>query len=130
MKLISVHFRVKRKQKGEKMYFLISLALSVIAVFVAGNILPGVKVDGWTTALIVAIVLGIVNAFLRPILLILTLPINILTLGLFTLVIIAALVMLVSSIVPGFYVDGFWWAMAFGLVLAVINGFLQAFLDV
>lgn len=107
------------------MIFLISLILSTIAVFVTAHILPGVKLEGWTTALIVAIVLGVVNAFIRPILLILTLPLNILTLGLFTLVIIALCVMLVSAIVPGFHVDGFWWAMAFGVVLAIISSFLQ-----
>lgn len=111
------------------MYILLSLILSTIAVFVTANILPGVKIDGWTTALIVAIVMGVVNAFIRPLLLILTLPINILTLGLFTFVIIALLVMLVSAIVPGFHVAGFWWAMAFGLVLAIISGFLNSLID-
>jgi putative membrane protein len=104
------------------MGFLVSLALSTVAVFVTAYILPGVKLDGWTTALVVAIVLGLINAFIRPVLLLLTLPINILTLGLFTLVIMALCVMLASAIVPGFKVDGFWWAMAFGVVLAVIGG--------
>lgn len=105
---------------------LLTLVISTIAVFVTANILPGVRIEGWTTALIVAIVLGIVNAFIRPLLFILTLPINILTLGLFTFVIIGLLVMLVSAIVPGFHVDGFWWALAFALVLAIINGFLDS----
>lgn len=105
---------------------LLTLLISTIAVFVTANILPGVRIEGWTTALVVAIVLGIVNAFIRPLIFILTLPINILTLGLFTFVIIGLLVMLVSSIVPGFYVDGFWWALAFALVLAIINGFLDS----
>lgn len=107
-------------------YGLLVLVLSTIAVFVTANILPGTRVDGWGTALIVAVVLAIVNAFIRPLLLLLTLPINILTLGLFTFVIIACMVMLVSAIVPGFHVDGFWWAMAFGIVLALINGFLTS----
>lgn len=106
------------------MEFLISLALSTVAVFVTAYILPGVKIDGWTTALIVAIVLGLVNAFIRPLLLLLTLPLTVLTLGLFSLVIVALCVMLVSAIVPGFTVDGFWWAMAFGIILALINSFL------
>lgn len=109
------------------MAFLMSLLLSTIAVFVTAYILPGVKVEGWTTALILAIVLGIINAFIRPILLLLTLPINILTLGLFTFVIIALCVMLASYIVPGFQVDGFWWAMAFGVVLAIINSFINPY---
>lgn len=109
------------------MFILISLLLSTLAVFVTAHILPGVRLEGWTSALIVAIVLGIINAFIRPLLLLLTLPINILTLGLFTFVIIALCVMLASAIAPGFYVDGFWWAMAFGVVLAIINGFLNPF---
>lgn len=107
------------------MTFLLSLILGTIAVFVTAYILPGVKIEGWTTALILAIVLGIINAIIRPILLILTLPINILTLGLFTFVVIALCVMLASAIVPGFHVDGFWWAMAFGVVLAIVNSFIN-----
>jgi putative membrane protein len=107
------------------MHFLLSLVLGTIAVFATAYILPGVHLDGWTTALILAIVLGIINAIIRPILLILTLPINILTLGLFTFVVIALCVMLASAIVPGFHVDGFWWAMAFGVVLAIVNAFLR-----
>lgn len=109
------------------MYFLISLILSSIAVFVAANILPGVHIDGFGTAIIVAIVLGIINAIIRPILLILTLPITILTLGLFSLVIIAFCVMLTSWIVPGFHVDGWLWALVFAIVLAIINAFIGAF---
>jgi putative membrane protein len=106
---------------------LISLVLSTIAVFITAYILPGVKLDGWTSALIVAVVLGLINAVIRPLLLILTLPINILTLGLFTFVIIAGCVMLASAFVPGFHVDGFLWAMAFGIILAIINSFLRLF---
>ena len=109
------------------MPFLISLIFGTIAVFVTAYILPGVNVEGWTTALILSIVLGLINAILRPILLLLTLPINILTLGLFTFVVIALCVMLASAIVPGFQVDGFWWAMAFGVVLAIINGFINPY---
>jgi putative membrane protein len=109
------------------MNILISLILSTVAVFVTAHILPGIKVDGWGTALVVAIILGLINTFIRPLLLILTLPINILTLGLFTLVIIALCVMLAGAIVPGFQVDGFWWAMAFGVVLGLINSLLNPF---
>lgn len=106
------------------MGIIISLILNTVAVFVTASILPGIRLDGWTTALLVAVVLGVINAFIRPILLILTLPINILTLGLFTFVIMGLLVLLASAIVPGFYVSGFWWAVAFAIILAVINSFL------
>jgi putative membrane protein len=95
-----------------------------LAVFVTGKVLPGVTIDGFGTAVAVAIVLGLVNAILRPLLLILTLPINILTLGLFTFVIIGGLVMMTSSLVPGFHVASFWWALAFAFVLSLVNSFL------
>ena len=105
---------------------LITLLLSSIAVWVTAQILPGVKLEGYPTALVVAIVLGVVNAFIRPLLLILTLPINILTLGLFTLVIMGFCAWLVSLVVPGFEFASFWWAIGFALVFAIINSFLNA----
>lgn len=108
---------------------LVSLALSTIAVFVTAHILPGVQVEGWGTALVVAIILKFINAFIRPILLILTLPINILTMGLFTFVIMAFCIILTTFIVPGFVVDGFWWAVAFALMLMLINAFLMSFTE-
>lgn len=109
------------------MEIIISLILSTIAVFVTAYLLPGVHLSGWGAALVLAVVLGVINAFIRPILLILTLPINILTLGLFTLVIIALCVLLASMVVPGFHVDSFWWAMAFGVVLALISAVIHSF---
>lgn len=109
------------------MQILLSLILSTIAVFVAANILPGVHIDGMGTALIVAVVLGLINAFIRPVLLILTLPITVLTLGLFSLVVIAFCVMMVTWIVPGFHIDGWLWALVFAVVLAIINSFIGAF---
>ncbi len=108
------------------MKILINLLVSGLAVFVAAYVLPGVKVDSFLTAVVVAIGLGIVNAILKPILVILTLPISLVTLGLFTLVINAALVLLVAAIVPGFTVSSFWWALAFSLVVSVVSWFLQS----
>ncbi len=91
-----------------------------VAVIVAAYILPGVALSGFGAALLAALVLGLLNALIKPLLLILTLPVNILTLGLFTLVINAAIIMMVSALVPGFKVQGFWQAMVFSIVLAVI----------
>ena len=108
------------------MGIIINLLLSGLAVVIAAYVLPGIKVDGYFTAIVVAVVLGIVNAVLKPILLALTLPINMLTLGFFTFVVNALLVMLVASIVPGFMVDGFAWALAFSLVLYLVNYFLHS----
>lgn len=104
----------------------VNLLVSGLAVFVSAYVLPGVHVDSFVTATIVAVVLGIVNAVLKPILLLLTLPINILTLGLFTFVINAVLVLLVSAVVPGFTVASFWWALGFSLVLSIVNSFLHS----
>ena len=109
------------------MNILINLIISAIVVFSAAYILPGVTVSSFSTALVAAIVLGVINAILKPVILILTLPVNILTLGLFTFVINAFLILIATKIVPGFSVDGFLWALILSLVLAVINGFLHNF---
>lgn len=104
---------------------LISILINVIAVFVTGYILPGIQIDSFLTGIAVAVVLGIANAILRPILFVLTLPLNILTLGLFSFVIMGLMVYLASAIVPGFYVANFWWAIAFAVIVALINSFLS-----
>jgi putative membrane protein len=109
----------------KSMGILINWLLSALVILSAAYVLPGVKIEGFFTALVVALILGVVNAVLKPILVILTLPINILTLGLFTLVINALLIMLTSSLVPGFRVESFWWALLFGILLSVINAFLD-----
>jgi putative membrane protein len=94
--------------------------ISALAIGIAAYIIPGVDVTP-VGALIAAIVLGALNLIIRPLLLILTLPITIVTLGLFSLVINALLVLLAAVIVPGFGVSGFWAALLFAIVLAVIN---------
>jgi len=103
------------------MGLLLKILVNGLAVFFTAWILPGVLITDYTTAVIVGILLAIVNTFLRPILLILTLPINILTLGLFTFVINAILVLLVDSFVGGFKVDTWLWALLFSIILAVVN---------
>jgi putative membrane protein len=107
------------------MNVLIKPLFSGLAVLVAAYILPGIKVEDYFIAIIVAVVLGIVNAIIKPIILILTLPINILTLGLFTLIINGLLVLLVSNLVPGFHVASIWWAIAFSLVVSIVSSFLN-----
>jgi putative membrane protein len=92
-----------------------------VAVFITAYLLPGVRLSGFFAALVTALVLGLINTFIKPLLLLLTLPINILTLGLFTFIINALLIMLTSAIVPGFVVTGFGWALLFSLVLSIIN---------
>lgn len=107
------------------MKILINWLLSALAIIAAAYLLQGVHVANFVTALVVALVLGIINAVLKPILVILTLPINVLTLGLFTLVINALLVLLASALVSGFVISSFWWALLFSLVLSLINAALH-----
>ena len=103
------------------MGILINWILSALTILLTSQIVPGFKIDTFTTALLVAFVLGIVNAVIKPIIVILTLPINIITLGLFTFVINAALLMLVDRIVPGFKVEGFTPALIAAFILWIIN---------
>lgn len=103
------------------MTVVINLVLAALAVLISAYVIPGVHVDGFFAALVVAVVLALINAFIRPIVTILTLPINVLTLGLFSLVITAVLVMLASVIVPGFEVLGFVPALLFGILLSLVN---------
>jgi putative membrane protein len=94
--------------------------IATIAIAIASRLVPGVSVDA-SSALIAAVVLGALNLFIRPILFVLTLPITILTLGLFSFVINAILVMVASYLVPGFHVASFWSAFLFAFVLSVVN---------
>lgn len=106
------------------MGILVNWLISALVILGIAYVLPGIHVTDFTTALVAALVIGIINAFLKPVLVILTLPINLLTLGLFTLVINALLVLLVDKIVPGFKVDGFFWALIFSIVLSFVNSFV------
>ncbi len=111
------------------MKLLIKLIVPTISVLVAGYIIPGVSINGWFTALVVAIVLGALNVFIKPLIMILTLPINVVTLGLFTFFVNAGLVYLTSYIVPGFDLASLWTALFFGIAMSLINSFLSMFLD-
>jgi putative membrane protein len=111
------------------MKIIIRWILSALAVIITAYLLPkeAIFIESFFVALVVAVVLGFLNSIIRPILVILTLPIQILTLGLFTLIINAALVMLTSSIVSGFYVKSFWWALLFSLVLSLVGAIINHF---
>lgn len=109
------------------MSILVNWLISTLVLIAVAYLLPGIHIDNFLAALAAAIVLGVVNAILKPLLLILTLPINIVTLGLFTLVINAVLLMFTSLIVPGFRIDNFWWAIVLGLALSVVNSLLHHF---
>lgn len=111
------------------MNLLIRLLISTLAIVAGAYLVTGVSVDSWTTAFVVAIVLGLLNTFLKPVLQILALPITILTLGLFYFVINIFIIYLASYFVSGFHVDGFISALIFGLVVSVVSAVLGMFLD-
>jgi len=103
------------------MNVIIKFLLSGIAVLLTAYILPGVHVEHYGYALLVAALISVANVIVKPILVILTIPITVLTLGLFLLVINAVIILLVDYFIPGFNVDGFWWALAFSLILSIFN---------
>ncbi len=107
---------------------LIKFLSLVFSILLSAYLLPGVTVSLWA-AIWVAILLGIINITLKPFLIFITLPINILTLGLFTFIINAFLILLLSSIVKGFDVAGFGWAILFGILMSVVNYFLNKIID-
>ncbi|SKC13778.1 phage holin family protein [Dyadobacter psychrophilus] len=111
------------------MRLIIRLLISTLAILIAANLIPGVVVASTTTAIIVAIVLGILNTFLKPVLQILALPITIMTLGLFYFVVNVFIIYIATYLVSGFSIDGFIPALLFGLVVSIISGILGMFLD-
>jgi len=107
---------------------LLTFIISALAIAITAYLLPGIQIDSYITVGITALVLGLINGFIKPVLTLLTLPINILTLGLFSLVINALLILLASEIVPGFEVSSFWWALIFSIVLSIITSALGSIL--
>ena len=108
------------------MKFLAQLIVSALAVIIASMILPGVHVDNALTAIIVAAVLAFLNAIVKPVLVILTIPITIFTMGFFLLVINALIILLAAKIVDGFHVNGFWIALLFSLLLTLVTGVFES----
>ncbi|HEV3087641.1 MAG TPA: phage holin family protein [Candidatus Elarobacter sp.] len=109
------------------MGFLIRLVVNAVALIAVAYIVPGIHISGFGAALIAALILGIVNAILRPILIILSLPLEIVTLGLFTLVINALLFWLVGALHVGLTVDGFWPAFWGALVMSIVSWVISLF---
>lgn len=104
------------------MKVIIKLIIGAFAVILGAYLIPGIEVSGFLTALIVAIILALINTIIRPILVFFTIPITIITFGLFLLVINAAMVKLAGILIPGFIVDGFWAALLLSLILSIFNG--------
>ena len=107
------------------MNIILKWIITTIAILISAYFISGIVVAGAWTALWLALFLGVINVILKPILIVLTLPINILTLGLFTFVINAGLILLAGSVIKGFAVAGFWPALFFSVVLSVISYLLH-----
>ncbi|HRP56756.1 phage holin family protein [Agriterribacter sp.] len=106
------------------MTFIIRLLVTAAVAYGLAYLLKGIHIDSYWTALVFALVLAIVNLIIRPLLIILTIPLTIITLGLFLLVINALMVLLASKVVDGITIDGFWWALLFGLLLSIVSSLL------
>ena len=110
------------------MKLLLRLLLNAIAVFILAHVLNGVAVDGYGTAVIVALVLAILNLFVKPILIILTLPVTILTLGLFLFVVNGLIILLADKFIDGFSVSSIWIAILFSVLLSILQWILHSLL--
>ena len=104
------------------------VVVSSIAVLITAYLLPHVNVVSWQAAVMLAILLSFLNAFIKPILIVLTLPVTIISLGLFLLVINAGIILIADYLLDEFRVDGFFWALIFSLILSVINSALEGIL--
>ncbi|MCG2589136.1 phage holin family protein [Rhodohalobacter sulfatireducens] len=100
------------------------LIINSIVVFIGAYLLEGVKIKSFWTAIGVAIVLGLINMFIKPLIVLLTLPLTILTLGLFVLVINAWILMIIDKLIDGLTIKGFWWAVLYSIIISVLNSFM------
>lgn len=111
------------------MTFLLRILLTAVVVVFLANFLPGVSVTGYVTAIVVALVLALLNLIVKPILVLFTLPVTIITFGLFLIVINAIIILLVDAFVSGFNVSGFWIAVLFSILLSVIQSLFFSIAD-
>jgi putative membrane protein len=116
----------KSSDNGGFMYFIIRLSINMVAILIIAYLLPKViGVDSWLAALVAAFLLGVVNTFIRPLLILLTLPLTVVTFGVFLLVINGLLLWLVSAVVRGFHVNGFWGAVIGSILISVVSWILS-----
>jgi putative membrane protein len=111
------------------MNFIIRLLITAAVAYGLSMVLSGVHIPDFKDALIFALVLALLNMFIKPLLVILTLPISIVTLGLFLFVINALIILLADKLMDGITIDGFWWALLFSLILSVVSSFAASLLD-
>lgn len=111
------------------MKVILRILLSAVAVLFLAEILPGIDVDSYATAIFVAIILSLLNFIVRPLLIILTLPVTVLTLGLFLLIINALIILIADSLIDGFTVANIWWALLFSLLLSFLQSVFNSLIN-
>ncbi len=111
------------------MNFLVRILISALVAFALAYVLNGIHVDSFWTALVFALVLAVLNILVKPILIILTLPLTLITLGLFLFVVNTLVVLLASRLIDGFSIDNFWWGLLFSLLLSLISSIITKKVD-
>jgi putative membrane protein len=111
------------------MRFILNLLINALIIIVLSYVLPGVETSGFVAALVVAFVVAILNFLVRPILVILTLPVTIITLGLFLIVINAIILLIADWFVPGFDIDGLGWAILFSILLSIARAITEKLIE-
>jgi len=115
--------------KHKNMNYILKIILSAVAVFLLANLLPGISIENYLVAILVAIVLGFLNTLVKPLLILFTIPLTILTLGLFLLVINAAIILLAGYFIDGFQVSGLLTALIFSILLSITQSILYKLLQ-
>ncbi|MCD7898302.1 MAG: phage holin family protein [Bacteroides sp.] len=110
------------------MGLILQILISSVAVYFTAWLLPGITVKSFGSSILVAIVLGLLNAFLKPILQFLSFPLTVLTLGLFLLVINTIIILIASALMESFHVENFWWALLFSIIMSIVVSILEALL--
>ncbi|KAF0195475.1 MAG: hypothetical protein FD166_2926 [Bacteroidetes bacterium] len=111
------------------MRFPLRMLVSTIAVMVTSYLLPGVSLDSFLTALATALLIGLLNTILKPLLILFTIPVTMITFGLFLLVINASIIMLASNLLRGFHVDGFWYALLFSIIMSGLTAVMESMIS-
>lgn len=101
-----------------------NLLINTISIFAVSYILTGIQIDSFVTALIVAVVMAVLNVTLKPLLILITIPLTVITFGLFLLVVNVLVLYAAEALIGGFHIAGFWWALAFSLLVSLVNSIL------
>jgi len=103
---------------------LVNLLINTISIFAVSYILAGIQIDSFITALIVAVVMAVLNVTLKPLLILITIPLTVITFGLFLLVVNVLVLYAADFLIDGFHIAGFWWALAFSILVSLVNSIL------